>query len=161
MKTVKTVPAIATAALLLTTGILLSAAAPQTGRPRTPLNRIFSERLHQQLNLMPDQDRRWLALENEEESLRKEIKQSFMELHGAADAEFAKPRPDLAALSSIADSAHEQIYAARKDFRKHALAFYSGLSPKQQAIVISVIKEKRQPMERVLEKRHLHNNVES
>ena len=75
-------------------------------------------------------------------------------------AEFAKPRPNLAALSTAADTAHEQIYAARKDFRQHALAFYSSLSPEQQLVVINAIKEKHQRMERFFEKRLQHHSGE-
>ena len=156
MKTSKIILAIATAGLLLAAGMLTSTAATHAGRPDRSSHQMFSEQLHQQLNLLPDQDRQWQALKDEEESLHKKMKESRRQLHDTADAEFAKPRPDLAALSTAADTTREQIYAARKDFRQHALAFYSSLSPEQQLVVVNTIKEKRQRMERWHEKRQQH-----
>ncbi|HVS26410.1 MAG TPA: Spy/CpxP family protein refolding chaperone [Burkholderiales bacterium] len=158
MKTSKIILAIA--GLSLAGGMLTGAAAPQTAWQDRPFNRMFSEQLHTQLKLMPDQDRQWEALKDEERSLREKMMESRRQLHDAADAEFAKPHLDLAALGTAADTAHEQIYAARRDFRQHALAFYSGLSPEQQEVVINAIKEKRQRMERFLEKRHQRQSGE-
>jgi len=160
MKTSKTVLAIAATGLLLAAGMLTSTAAPHAGRPDRSSHQMFSEQLHRQLSLLPDQDRQWQTLKDEEKSLHKRTKESLMQLHDAADAEFAKPRPDLAALSTAADAAHEQIYTARREFRQHALAFYSGLSPEQQLVVVNAIKEKRQQMGRWLEKRHQHHSGE-
>jgi uncharacterized membrane protein len=158
MKNSKTVLAIAAAGLLLAAGMLTGTAAPHAGRSDRSSHQMFSEQLHRQLNLAPDQDRQWQTLKDEEKSLHKRMKESRMQLHDAANAEFAKPRPDLAALSTAADAAHEQMHMARSEFRQHALAFYSGLSPEQQLVVIDAIKEKRQQMERWLEKRHQHHS---
>ena len=158
MKTSKTVLATAAAGLLLAAGMLTSMAAPHAGGPDRSSHQMFSDQLHQQLNLLPDQDKQWQTLKDEEKSLHKKIKESRTQLHDAANAEFAKPRPDLTALSTAADAAHEQIYTARREFRQHALAFYSGLSPEQQLVVVNAIKEKRQQMERWLEKRHQHHS---
>jgi protein CpxP len=160
MKTSKTVLAMAAAGLLLAAGVLTSTAAPHAGRPDRSSHQMFSEQLHQQLNLQPDQDRQWQALKDEEKSLHKKMKGSRTQLRDTANAEFAKSRPDLAALSTAADAAHEEIYTARREFHQHALAFYSGLSPEQQLVVVNAIKEKRQQMGQWREKRHHHHSGE-
>ncbi|HUL42061.1 MAG TPA: periplasmic heavy metal sensor [Burkholderiales bacterium] len=154
MKTTRTISAFAAVAVLLAAGILSSAAASRTDRPGGAFNHIFSEQLHKQLNLQPDQERQWEALMNEEESLRKTMSDSRMRLHQAVNAEFSKSHPDLVALSKVADAAQQQIFTARKDFRNNALTFYSSLSREQQAVVINAVKQQRQCMERYFEKRH-------
>lgn len=154
MNTIKTMLAGAIAGLLLAASTLTGTAAAQTVRPDRPLNQIFSEQLHNQLNLLPDQDQQWQALKGEEESLHKKMKESRQKLNALAEIELAKPHPDLAGLSTAADTTHEQMYAAGKDFRQRALAFYSGLSPEQQQVVINAIKEKRQRMQLFIEKLH-------
>ncbi|HXZ95854.1 MAG TPA: periplasmic heavy metal sensor [Burkholderiales bacterium] len=153
MKTSRVIPAVAAAAVFLGAGILFSAAALRTDRTSSATHVIFNQQLHKQLNLLPDQERQWQALKDEEELLRKKINDSRAQLRGVADAEFAKTRPDLAALSGAADAVREQNYAVRRDFHKHALAFYSSLSPEQQLAVINTMKEKRRQNDRVLEKK--------
>jgi uncharacterized membrane protein len=158
MNTINTMLAGAIAGLLLAAGTLTNTAAAQAVRSERPLNQIFSERLHKELNLLPDQDQQWQTLKREEELLHTKMKVSRQKLDALAVMEFAKPRPDLAGLSTAADTTHEQMYAARKDFRQHALAFYSGLSPEQQQVVINVIKEWRQHTQRFIKKLHQHRS---
>ena len=64
MKTNKIILAIATAGLLLAAGMLTSTAATHAGRLDRSSHQMFSEQLHQQLNLLPDQDRQWQALKD-------------------------------------------------------------------------------------------------
>ena len=152
MKTSKIV--LAAAGLLLAGAMLTGVAATHTHGPGQSSYTIFSEQLHTQLNLQPEQDRQWQTLKVEEDLLRSKMREYRRQFHDVADAEFAKPRPDLAALAAAADTAHQRTYAARRDFRQHALAFYSDLSPEQQGVVINTIKEKRQRVERFFERRH-------
>ncbi|MGH8743949.1 MAG: periplasmic heavy metal sensor [Burkholderiales bacterium] len=152
MKTSRIV--LAATGLLLAGAMLTGVAATHTHGPGQSSYTILSEQLHNQLNLRPEQDRQWQTLKDEEDMLHSKMREYHRQLHDVADAEFAKPRPDLAAIAAAADSAHQRTYAARRDFRQHALAFYSDLSPEQQGVVIDTIKEKRQRMDRFFERRH-------
>jgi len=140
-------------AALLGAGILFSATAHRTESTGSKPHSIFNQELHKRLDLLPEQERDWQALKDEEELLQKKTHDSRARLLDAADSEFAKINPDLVSLSNAADAMREQNYTARKDFRKHALMFYSGLSAEQQLVVINAIKEKLQNQDRFLEKK--------
>jgi Spy/CpxP family protein refolding chaperone len=103
---------------------------------------ILTDQLHQTLNLTPDEETLWQQLKQQQLALRTTAKTARQQLRAVRQAEMAKTQPDLAAIDSAIDTAHETIYAAQKAFRQQVLAFYTALTPERQAIFISALKAK-------------------
>jgi hypothetical protein len=73
-------------------------------------------------------------------------------VHDAMQAELAKAEPDLAAMAVIADSAHAQGQALRKQVRDQWLALYATFSPAQKAVVRDALVQRMQRHEQMRER---------
>jgi uncharacterized membrane protein len=60
-------------------------------------------------------------------------------MRGAAQAELAKPEPDLAALAAAGDAAQANLQAARRQVRAQWLQLYATFSPAQKGVVRDVL----------------------
>ena len=60
-------------------------------------------------------------------------------MRGAAQAELAKPEPDLAALAAAGDAAQANLQALRRQVRAQWLQLYATFSPAQKSVVRDVL----------------------
>lgn len=118
----------------------------------------FSERIHQQLNLTPEQESQWQQLQQEKKSARMEMREERQRFRGFVDAELAKPNPDLAAINNALDATHEKNLAAEKRVRQDALAFYGALTPERQAVIVDAMREQHQRVKAMREKIREHRS---
>ena len=65
-----------------------------------------------------------------------------LKVKDTAQAELAKPEPDLAAIAAAADAAMEQGRAQRKAIRAEWLALYDKFSPEQKAVVRDLLQKR-------------------
>ena len=68
-------------------------------------------------------------------------------IHAAIKAEVAKPEPDLAAMSALADQAQAQGHAARNQVRDQWLALYATFTPAQKTVVRDELAKRIERME--------------
>jgi Spy/CpxP family protein refolding chaperone len=115
---------------------------------------IFSDKLHQQLNLSGEQETQWQALKAQHDVTHKQMRDAHQQTQAAVKAEMDKAQPDLVAVSNIMEAAQDKDIATRKAFHKDALKFYSSLSPDRQAIVVAEIKGMMGKMHDMREKMH-------
>lgn len=115
---------------------------------------MFSEKLHQQLNLTGEQEAQWQTLKTQHDAMHKQMHDAHMQNRVAIKAEMDKSQPDLAAVNNMMEAAQDQDIAARKAFHKDALKFYASLSPDRQSIVVNDIKSMMSRMQGMREKMH-------
>ncbi len=121
---------------------------------------IFSDKLHQQLNLTGEQETQWQALKAQHSAIHKQLREAHMQSRAAVKAEMDKAQPDLVAISNMMEAAQDKDRAMRKAFHQHALKFYTTLSPDRQAIVIGEIKGTMGKMHDLREKMHgMHDKM--
>ncbi|MGB8338831.1 MAG: periplasmic heavy metal sensor [Burkholderiales bacterium] len=123
-------------------------------------NMMFSDKLHQQLNLTGAQETQWQALKSQHDALRKQMPDAQKQTHAAIKAEMDKSQPDLNVVNNLMEAAQEKNIAARKAFHKDALQFYNTLPQDRQAIVIGEIKSMMGKMQGTREKMHgMHDKM--
>lgn len=121
---------------------------------------IFSDKLHQQLNLTGEQEALWQTLKAQHETTHKQMRDAHMQSRAAVKAEMDKAQPDLIAVSNMMEAAQDKDIATRKAFHKDALKFYASLSPDRQAIVVGEIKGMMGKMHDLREKMHgMHDKM--
>jgi Heavy-metal resistance len=121
---------------------------------------IFSDKLHQQLNLTGEQETQWQALKAQHDTTHKQMRDAHMQTQAAVKAEMDKAQPDLVAVSNMMEAAQDKDIATRKAFHQDALKFYSSLSADRQAIVVGEIKGMMGKMHGMREKMHgMHGNT--
>jgi Spy/CpxP family protein refolding chaperone len=121
---------------------------------------IFSDKLHQQLNLTGEQETQWQALKAQHDTIHKQMRDAHMQTRAAVKAEMDKAQPDLVAVSNMMEAAQDKDIATKKAFHKDALKFYTSLSPDRQAIVVGEIKGMMGKMHEMREKMHgMHDKM--
>jgi Spy/CpxP family protein refolding chaperone len=121
---------------------------------------IFSDKLHQQLNLTGEQETQWQALKAQHDTVHKQMRDAHQQTRAAVKAEMDKAQPDLVAVSNMTEAAQDKDIATRKAFHKDALKFYSSLSQDRQAIVVAEIKGMMGKMHDMREKMHgMHDKM--
>ncbi len=95
-----------------------------------------------QLALNDAQQQQWDGAVVQSKAAHQTARGNFAQLKTAAQAELAKPAPDLAALAALADDVQQQNIAARKAARDAWLALYSTFTPAQKTIVRDAIQAK-------------------
>jgi Spy/CpxP family protein refolding chaperone len=88
-----------------------------------------------QLNLNTSQQVMWDNAVAQTKSAHETGRANMQKVHAAMKAELAKPEPDLAAVSAVADSTQASNQALRQDVRKLWLQVYATFSPEQKAVV--------------------------
>lgn len=117
-------------------------------------NMMFSDKLHQQLNLTGEQETQWQALKLQHDAMGKQMRDAHMQTQAAIKAEMDKAQPDLAAVNALMESAQDKNIAARKAFHRDALKFYASLSPDRQSIVVAEIKGRMGKMQGMRDRMH-------
>jgi hypothetical protein len=87
------------------------------------------------LNLNTSQQLQWDDAVAQAKAAHEAMRASFGQINSALQAELAKSEPDLAAVSTIADSARQQNEGLRRSARDAWLALYATFSPEQKAVV--------------------------
>jgi Spy/CpxP family protein refolding chaperone len=93
-----------------------------------------------QLNLNTSQQLQWDNAVAQSMSAHEAARASFAELRSAMQAELGKDQPDLAAVASVAEGAHQQNEAQRKAARDAWLALYATFTPEQKSVVRDTLK---------------------
>ncbi len=110
--------------------------------------------LRSQLNLDTSQQVMWDNALAATKAAREQGRSLHQSVHAAAQAELAKPEPDLAAMATIMDDALDQGRALRKGVRDQWLRLYATFSPAQKAVVRNALKAKLERFERFRQHRH-------
>lgn len=151
-KSIKVLSALG-AALVLGSGVAMAMPGHGPGRGHGPgfdgpgIGMVI-ERLHDKLNLNPDQEAKWQQLRKDARDQFQRMRESRKRIQEMVSAELAKPAPDLVAINAAVDAAQDEGHAAMKRARHNAVDFYGTLTPEQQAIVIGAMKERKERMEK-------------
>jgi len=105
------------------------------------------------LNLNTSQQLQWDNAAAQARAAHEALRASFAQVNAALQAELAKPEPDLATVSSLADSARQQNEGLRTGARDAWLALYATFSPEQKAVVRDALKS---GIERIQAHRAMH-----
>jgi Spy/CpxP family protein refolding chaperone len=128
-----------------------SAAAPALGQIPMPHGRgdpfAVIETLKGSLNLNTSQQQQWDNAVAASQAARQTVRTNLTQLKAAAQAELAKPEPDLASLAAQADAVQDQNSVARKSARSAWLALYATFTPDQKAVVRNAVQAKMTMME--------------
>ena len=95
-----------------------------------------------QLNLNTMQQGMFDKAVADSKAARETARALHQKVRDAAQAELAKPEPDLAAIAAAADAAAEQGRALRKPIRNEWLALYDKFSPEQKAVVRDLLQKR-------------------
>jgi len=105
-----------------------------------------------QLNLNTSQQTMWDNAVAAGKAARQNARASLQKVHDALKAELAKPEPDLAAVSAVADSVRDANATAHKQVRAAWLNLYSTFTPDQKAVVKTAFQKRLTRMENFQEK---------
>ena len=149
-------------AALLAAGLLVAGAsawaqAPDQGRPRGDAQRMGPmggmERLHQKLNLNPQQEELWKKAQAASRDTFQKMREGAKDVHGKLRAEIEKPNADLKQFAQLREQMREQMRsrmeAARKQVREAWFAVYDALDPGQKEQVRLSIKDRMDRMDRM------------
>ncbi len=116
-----------------------------------PIAQII-EQYKSQLALNTSQQQMWDSAVAATRQARDAHRAEMQRVHDAMQAELAKTEPDLAAMAVIADNAHAQGQALRKQVRDQWLALYATFSPAQKAVVRDALVQRMQRHEQMRER---------
>lgn len=94
------------------------------------------------LNLNTSQQTMFDAAVAQSKAARQQGHALMQKVHDALTAELAKAEPDLAAVAAVADDAHAQGQALRKQVRGQWLNLYATFSPDQKAVVRDLLQQR-------------------
>jgi Spy/CpxP family protein refolding chaperone len=94
-----------------------------------------------QLSLNTSQSQMFDAALAQSKAARQTGRGLRQQVHDALAAELAKPEPDLAAVAAVADGAHDQGTALRKQVRASWLSLYATFSPDQKNVVKGILQQ--------------------
>lgn len=117
---------------------------------------FFSKAIHDRLQLSPDQEARWQAIQAEAKNLRVQRRQGFQQLRQLLHTELAHPEPDLARVAQFKDQMEDRNLQAARALQSKMLDLYATMNPGQKAIVKEVIQTRLAKMhQRMQEMRKL------
>ena len=94
-----------------------------------------------QLNLNTSQSQMFDAALTQSKAARQTGRGLRQQVHDALAAELAKPEPDLASVAAVADGAHDQGTALRKQVRASWLSLYATFSPDQKTVIKGMLQK--------------------
>ena len=105
-----------------------------------------------QLNLNTSQQAMWDNAVAASKAARQDARANLQKVQDALKAELAKPEPDLAAVSAVADSVRDSNASAHKQVRAAWLNVYGTFTPDQKAVVKTAFQQRLTRMEQFREK---------
>ena len=108
--------------------------------------------LKSELNLNTSQQAMWDNAVAASKAARQDARANLQKVQDALKAELAKPEPDLAAVSAVADSVRDSNASAHKQVRAAWLNVYGTFTPDQKAVVKTAFQQRLTRMEQFREK---------
>lgn len=103
---------------------------------------LMLEGVKSRLALDAPQQQLWDRAVAQSKSARETGRALHQKVRDAMRAELAKPEPDLVALATIADDAHAQGQALRRQVREQWLNLYASLNTQQKAVVRELMQQR-------------------
>ena len=111
------------------------------------LSLLLDPAVHGALNLSPDQETAWGALQSGEQALRTQMRSAGTALRATIAGEMSKATPDLTAIDNAVAAQHQSAADAMNALRSQALALYGTFNTGQQATVIQAAQARYQRMQ--------------